>query len=122
MAMASQSIWASVHGLTMLIVDEMTASELSVDTLVGRLIRRPLEGLEPRSREVGEASSKCRLRCRSRSAQPRHSEAQVHSFAPPSTWIVSPVIQRASSEARKAIAPVMSPGSAMRLSVWMPSA
>jgi AcrR family transcriptional regulator len=49
LAMASLSIWASIHGLTMLIIDEMTASELSIDTLVARLIRRLLEGLEPRS-------------------------------------------------------------------------
>jgi AcrR family transcriptional regulator len=50
LAMASLSIWASIHGLTMLIIDEMTASELGVDTLVARLIRRLLEGIGPRER------------------------------------------------------------------------
>jgi hypothetical protein len=55
-------------------------------------------------------------------ARQRRSEARIQSFAPPSTWIVWPVIQRASPDAGKATAPVMSPGSAIRLSVWIPSA
>src|ERR1700676_279902 len=40
---------------------------------------------------------------------------------PPSTRSVSPVIQRASSEARKTMAAPMSSAWAMRLSAWMPS-
>src|SRR6478752_549773 len=43
------------------------------------------------------------------------------SFEPPSTWTVSPVIQRASSEARKATTPPISSGCAMRLNAWMPN-
>ncbi len=37
-----------------------------------------------------------------------------HNFEPPSTRMVSPVIQRASLEARKAMTPPMSSGWAMR--------
>jgi len=47
---------------------------------------------------------------------------KTQSFEPPSAWMVSPVIHRASSDARKAITPPMSSGCAMRFSAWMPSA
>jgi hypothetical protein len=46
---------------------------------------------------------------------------EYQSFEPPSTRKASPVIQRASSEARKVIAAAMSSGAAIRLSAWMPS-
>jgi AcrR family transcriptional regulator len=46
LAMASLALWSEVHGLTMLIIDEMITPDLSIDTLVGRLIRKLLEGLE----------------------------------------------------------------------------
>jgi hypothetical protein len=39
--------------------------------------------------------------------------AALYSFEPPSTRIVSPVVHRASSDARKAPAPAMSSGTAM---------
>src|SRR4030081_841684 len=45
---------------------------------------------------------------------------KTQSFEPPSTWMVSPVIHRASSDARKAITPPMSSGCAMRLSACIP--
>jgi hypothetical protein len=45
----------------------------------------------------------------------------IQSFEPPSTWTVSPVIQRASSEARKATTPPTSSGSARRFKACMPS-
>ena len=46
----------------------------------------------------------------------RHRIGYGHSFEPPSTAIVCPVIHRAASEARKAKTPPMSSGVAMRLS------
>jgi hypothetical protein len=46
---------------------------------------------------------------------------QAQRFEPPSTWIVSPVIQRASSEARKATTPPMSSGWARRFRACIPS-
>ena len=48
--------------------------------------------------------------------------AKAQSFEPPSTWMVSPVIHRASSDARKATTPPMSSGCASRLSACMPKA
>jgi AcrR family transcriptional regulator len=48
LALASLSAWACVHGLTLLIIDDLTASELAVETLVTRVLRKLLEGLEPR--------------------------------------------------------------------------
>jgi AcrR family transcriptional regulator len=53
LAMATLSAWSTVHGLTMLIIDEMASTELSVDTLVTRLLRRLLEGLELRNATTG---------------------------------------------------------------------
>src|SRR5258708_25127601 len=47
---------------------------------------------------------------------------QPQSLEPPSTRMVSPVIQRASSEARKATTGAMSSGCATRFSACMPSA
>src|SRR5947209_18915713 len=44
----------------------------------------------------------------------------LQSFEPPSTWMVSPVIHRASSDARKATTSPMSSGCAMRLSACIP--
>ncbi len=48
LAIAALSIWSAVHGLTLLLIDSLTGSELAIDTLVNRLIRTLLEGLEPR--------------------------------------------------------------------------
>ncbi|MFZ0558860.1 MAG: TetR/AcrR family transcriptional regulator [Methylovirgula sp.] len=48
LASAALSIWSAVHGLTLLVIDALTGSELAIDTLVGRLVRTLLEGLEPR--------------------------------------------------------------------------
>src|SRR3954452_19308473 len=42
------------------------------------------------------------------------------SFEPPSTWMVVPVIQRASSDARKATTDPISAGSAMRCNACIP--
>jgi AcrR family transcriptional regulator len=47
LAVAALSIWSVVHGLTMLVIDSLTGSELAIDTLVNRLMRTLLEGLEP---------------------------------------------------------------------------
>jgi AcrR family transcriptional regulator len=48
LAVAALSIWSAVHGLTMLAIDSLTGSELAINTLVNRLMRTLLEGLEPR--------------------------------------------------------------------------
>ena len=51
----------------------------------------------------------------------RRPDAQLHSFEPPSTRSVSPVTQRAASEARKPMACAMSSGCATRFIACMPS-
>jgi AcrR family transcriptional regulator len=48
LAVAALSIWSAVHGLTMLVIDSLTGSELAIDMLVERLVHTLLEGLEPR--------------------------------------------------------------------------
>lgn len=48
LAVAALSNWSAVHGLTMLAIDSLTGSELAIDTLVNRIMRTLLEGLEPR--------------------------------------------------------------------------
>jgi AcrR family transcriptional regulator len=48
LAIAALSIWSAVHGLTLLVIDALTGSELAIDALVERLVRTLLEGLEPR--------------------------------------------------------------------------
>jgi AcrR family transcriptional regulator len=48
LAIAALSVWSAVHGLTLLIIDELTGSELTVDTLVARLLRLLIDGLGPR--------------------------------------------------------------------------
>ena len=48
LAIASLSVWSAVHGLTLLTIDGLTGSELSVDILVTRLIRMLCDGLRPR--------------------------------------------------------------------------
>lgn len=48
LALAALSGWSTVHGLTMLVIDDLTGSDLMLDTVVGRLMKRLLEGLEPR--------------------------------------------------------------------------
>jgi hypothetical protein len=47
---------------------------------------------------------------------------KAQSFEPPSTWTISPVTQRASSDAGKATTPPISSGCAKRLNACMPSA
>src|SRR5208282_3139980 len=47
-------------------------------------------------------------------------EVVVQSFEPPSTWMVVPVTQRASSDARKATTDPISAGSAMRCNACIP--
>lgn len=48
LALAALASWSCVHGLTMLIIDDLTATDLAVDTLVRRIQRKLLEGIEPR--------------------------------------------------------------------------
>ncbi len=48
LSIAALSNWSAVHGLTMLVIDSLTGSELAIDTLVNRLMRTLLEGMEPR--------------------------------------------------------------------------
>jgi AcrR family transcriptional regulator len=48
LAIASLSSWSVVHGLTMLAIDDLTGSKLTIDTLVARLMRVLLEGLAAR--------------------------------------------------------------------------
>jgi AcrR family transcriptional regulator len=48
LATAALSVWSSVHGLTLLIIDGLTNSDLAIDTLVVRLMRMLIEGLAPR--------------------------------------------------------------------------
>jgi AcrR family transcriptional regulator len=48
LATASLVAWSAVHGLTMLVIDDLTGSQLAIDTLVARLVRTLLDGLEPR--------------------------------------------------------------------------
>jgi AcrR family transcriptional regulator len=48
LATASLSVWSGVHGLTLLIIDGLTNSDLAIDTLVVRLMRTLIEGLGPR--------------------------------------------------------------------------
>jgi AcrR family transcriptional regulator len=48
LAIAALSVWSAVHGLTLLVIDELTASELAIDTLVARLNRTLIDGLAPR--------------------------------------------------------------------------
>jgi AcrR family transcriptional regulator len=52
LAMASLSVWSAVHGLTMLALDKLTGSDLSIDNLVKRLMRTLFDGLMPRSSRV----------------------------------------------------------------------
>ncbi|HLH11930.1 MAG TPA: WHG domain-containing protein [Methylovirgula sp.] len=47
-AIASLSAWSAVHGLTMLIIDDLAAQDLAIDTLVTRVLHIMLEGLVPR--------------------------------------------------------------------------
>jgi AcrR family transcriptional regulator len=48
LAIASLSVWAAVHGLTLLVIDGLAGPEVTVDILVTRLIRMICEGLRPR--------------------------------------------------------------------------
>jgi AcrR family transcriptional regulator len=48
LAIASLAVWSAVHGLTLLVIDGLTDSELKIDTLVARLTRMLIDGLEPR--------------------------------------------------------------------------
>ncbi|MGH6819138.1 MAG: TetR/AcrR family transcriptional regulator [Methylovirgula sp.] len=48
LAIAALAIWSAVHGLTLLVIDALTGSELAIDALVERLVRTLLEGLQPR--------------------------------------------------------------------------
>jgi hypothetical protein len=47
LAIASLSVWSAVHGLTLLVIDGLTGSDLTVDSLVTRLIRMLCDGLRP---------------------------------------------------------------------------
>ncbi len=48
LATASLLVWSGVHGLTLLIIDGLTNSDLAIDTLVVRLMRMLIEGLGSR--------------------------------------------------------------------------
>jgi AcrR family transcriptional regulator len=48
LAIASLSVWSAVHGLTLLVIDGLTGLDLTVDSLVTRLIRMLCDGLRPR--------------------------------------------------------------------------
>lgn len=48
LAIASLSVWSAVHGLTLLMIDGLTGPDLTVDSLVTRLIRMLCDGLRPR--------------------------------------------------------------------------
>ncbi len=48
LATASLVTWSAVHGLTMLVIDDLTGSQLAIDTLIARLVRTLSDGLEPR--------------------------------------------------------------------------
>jgi AcrR family transcriptional regulator len=45
LALASLTVWSCVHGLTMLLIDDLTGSDLAVETLVRRTLRKLLDGL-----------------------------------------------------------------------------
>jgi AcrR family transcriptional regulator len=45
LAIASLCVWSAVHGLTMLAIDNLTPSDVDIDTLVTRLIHMELDGL-----------------------------------------------------------------------------
>jgi AcrR family transcriptional regulator len=48
LAIASLSVWSAVHGMTLLVIDGLTGSELTIDVLVARLNRMLSDGLRPR--------------------------------------------------------------------------
>ncbi len=48
LAVAALSVWSAVHGLTMLVIDDITGSDLAIETLVSRLLRTLLDGLAAR--------------------------------------------------------------------------
>jgi len=43
--LAALSLWSSVHGLTMLVIDTLTGADLPVDDMIERLLRTVIEGL-----------------------------------------------------------------------------
>lgn len=48
LAVTSLLVWSAVHGLTMLVIDNVGGSELPVHSLVARLVGVMLDGLAPR--------------------------------------------------------------------------